>query len=234
MAILTFDDVTIVYDSLPAVEKVSFGVNEGEFFCIAGANGSGKSTLLKAALGLVPLNGGTIGFAVARERISYVPQINTGERNFPATVREIVMTGTQRQGHRLPFHTQADRNAAEEAMALFEIADLAGTQIGKLSGGQQQRVMLARAMCRRPSLLILDEPCSALDSDTQNIFYATLKRLNRENRLSIVMVSHDFKGMETCADRIAVLDRKLIFLGNIADWSSIRLPADKQKKGRPE
>jgi zinc transport system ATP-binding protein len=211
--ILTLKNVSIAYGSVAAVENVSFEVGEGDFFCVAGANGSGKSTLIKGILGLTPLAGGDVKFSVERDRVSYVPQVETADRDFPATVEEIVLTGVQRPGRRFPFYSKADRGAAAEAMALFGISDLAGRQLGTLSGGERKRAMLARAMCRDPALLFLDEPCTGLDAETKNLFYATLERLNAERNLSIVMVSHDLDDVKTLADKVAVLARKLVFIG---------------------
>lgn len=221
-SVLAFENVTIAYESGIAVEDVSFEVGKGDFFCVVGANGSGKSSLIRGALGLTPLLRGNVAFAVPREKVSYVPQVETAERNFPATVREIVLTGTQRRGRRIPFYTPSDRKAADAAMRLFEIEDLSGRQIGALSGGQQQRAMLARAMCRAPSLLLLDEPCSGLDTETKRAFYGTLERLNREQNLTIVMVSHDLDDVGTCATRVAELNRTLRFIGDAADWRAFR------------
>ena len=222
MSILEFRNVTIAYDSVFAVEDVSFEVREGDFFCVVGANGSGKSSLIRGALGLLPLHSGTIKTDVDARSISYVPQIEAAERDFPATAREIVLTGTQKKGRRFPFYTAADRREADAVMRLFGIEELAGMQIGKLSGGQQQRVMLARAMCRNPSLLFLDEPCAGLDAESKAVFYTTLKELNRVRNMSIVMVSHDLEDVEKCATRVAELAQRLIFLGNSAEWTHTR------------
>ncbi len=222
MSILSLNNVSIAYGSLVAVEDVSFGVGEGDFFCIVGANGSGKSTLLRGVLGMLPLLRGSVDLAPGRDRVSWVPQGETGERDFPATVREVVLTGTQRRGLHFPFYSKADREAAEASMNLFGIDALAGRQIGRLSGGQRQRAMLARAMCRRPSLLFLDEPCAGLDAETKETFYETLCRLNRERGLTIVMVTHDLSDVENCATHVVALARKPVFVGDIEMWRDSR------------
>lgn len=218
VSILSLHDVSIAYGSLVAVEDVSFEVREGDFTCVVGANGSGKSTLLRGILGLVPLSRGTVDIDPGRERVSWVPQGEAGERNFPATVREVVLSGTQRKGRRFPFYTKSDREAADKSMRLFGIDALADRQIGKLSGGQRQRAMLARAMSRDPSLLFLDEPCAGLDAETKDAFYATLRRLNRERRLTVVMVTHDLGDVENCATRVVVLARRPVFVGDVEAW----------------
>jgi zinc transport system ATP-binding protein len=217
--ILTVEDLSVSYGSVLALDGVSFQVEEGEFFCVVGANGSGKSTLIKGILGLTPLTGGTVGFSVERERVSYVPQSETADRDFPATVREIVLTGTQKKGWRIPFYTKEDRRAADEALSFFGIEALGSSQIGELSGGQRQRAMLARAMCRNPELLFLDEPCAGLDIDAKKTFCAMLTDWNRRRKVTVVMVSHDLGDVKTYADKVAVLDRKLVFLGTAGSWT---------------
>jgi zinc transport system ATP-binding protein len=234
MPILTVEDVSVSYGSVVALEDVSFEVGEGEFFCVVGANGSGKSTLIRGILGLTPLTRGTAGFSVERERVSYVPQFETADRDFPATVREIVLTGTQRKGWRIPFYTKEDRRATEEALSFFGIEALGSSQIGELSGGQRQRAMLARAMCRNPALLFLDEPCVGLDADAKKAFYAMLTEWNRRRKVTVLMVSHDLGDVETHADRVAVLARKLVFLGTADSWGTSGWMPDRNFPGTVE
>ncbi|NLL36474.1 MAG: ABC transporter ATP-binding protein [Fretibacterium sp.] len=228
-SVLRFRNVSVAYGSLLALEDVSLDVLQGEFLCIVGANGSGKSTLLRAALGLIPLSGGSIQLALSRGQTAYVPQLEQADPNFPATVREIVLTGAQRKGHGIPFYSRRDKRGAQETMESLNIAHLADVQIGRLSGGQRQRVLLARALCRSPELLFLDEPCSGLDSETRFGFYKNLASLHRARRTTIVMVSHDLREVATCADRVAVLARRLVFSGPVADWRA-RFPKDAEGK----
>lgn len=216
--LLSLSHVSIAYGAIPAVEDVSFSVEEGEFFCIVGANGSGKSTLIRGILGLTPLTKGRVDLRTGLEGTAYVPQVEGADRDFPVTVWEIVLAGTQRRGWRVPFYTRADKAAAEAALSAFEIADLAGRRIGKLSGGQMQRVLLARAMCRGPKLLLLDEPCSGLDEESRRAFYVLLTRLHRERRTTIVMVSHDLDEVAERASRVAVMAQRLIFVGTPEAW----------------
>ena len=218
--LLALSHVSIAYGSTVAVEDVSFDVAEGEFFCIVGANGSGKSTLIRGILGLTPLAGGRVDLEAGLDGAAYVPQVEGADRDFPATVWEIVLTGTQRRGRRIPFYTRSDKDAASAALDAFEIADLTGRRIGKLSGGQMQRVLLARAMCRGPKLLFLDEPCSGLDADSRRGFYELLARLHRERRTTIVMVSHDLDEVAARASRVAVMARRLLFVGSTDAWRS--------------
>jgi zinc transport system ATP-binding protein len=216
--LLSLKNVTVAYDSVVAVEDVSFDVEKGDFFCVVGANGSGKSTLIRGVLGLEPLLRGMVSFGVDRDRVSWVPQIEAADRGFPATVREIVLTGMQKRGGLVFFYTAEDRRSAGAAMEFFELGELAGRQIGELSGGQHRRMMLARAMCRDPDLLLLDEPCAGLDADAKSAFYAKLDRLRRERGATIVMVSHDPDDVALYATRVAVLERRLVFLGGAEEW----------------
>lgn len=230
MSLLQLKNVTLGYNNQPAIKNVSFEINKGDFFCVVGSNGSGKSTLLKGILGLIPLLGGSISSGLKQQEMGYVPQTETAERGFPATVREIVLTGRQKKAFRPPFYSQEDRTAAEEAMTLFEINHLANNQIGELSGGQQKRVMLARAMCRRPALLLLDEPCAGLDAETRNVFYATLSRLNKQEGLTVIMISHDLEDIRCCAHKIAVISRGLVFLGDVNEWAARYVPSKPEPK----
>ena len=167
---------------------------------------------------MIPLAGGRVALETGPDGAVYVPQVEGADRDFPATVWEIVLTGTQRRGRRIPFYTRSDKEAAKAALSAFEISDLAGRRIGKLSGGQMQRVLLARAMCRGPKLLLLDEPCSGLDADSRRGFYELLARLNRERRTTIVMVSHDLDEVAARASRVAVMARRLLFMGTPDAW----------------
>ena len=188
MAVCTLENVTVRYGALTALDRVSLSVDEGEFLCVAGSNGSGKSTLLKAAIGLAPVESGHV---VLNGSVGYAPQAGSAteaERMFPATVREVVLTGTQRPRHF--FMSRNDREAAEKALGDFGLTDLADRMIGELSGGQVQRVFLARALCAPHELLLLDEPCAGLDPSMRRILYDMLLRLSK-NGTAVVMVTHE-------------------------------------------
>ena len=219
---LRLDGVTLGYEGKPVVENVSFELRRGENLCLVGANGSGKSTLIKGILGLIPVWKGRIDVKCGLNRVSYLAQINTLDRNFPATVREIVLSGTQTAGRRLPFYTKDDKARADEAMVRLRIDQLADTRIGQLSGGQQQRVLLARAIARSPLLLILDEPCSALDPDITGEMYALFGRLQKELNLSMLISTHDWTYVRENADRVLELGRGVDFIGSSRDWIQTR------------
>lgn len=180
MNVLSVKNLTVTYNRFPALDDVSLDVEEGQYLCLVGNNGSGKSTLLKAVMGLVPRERGRIETSLDASEISYLPQQNPVEKGFPATVREVVLTGTQKSGRRFcTFYSKEDRALAGEAMRTMGIDGIAGKRMGSLSGGQQQRVMLARSVCRRPKLLLLDEPCAGLDANISAEIYSLLKEYNK-------------------------------------------------------
>ena len=212
MSILEVRDVSIIYsdDKRVAVEHASFKIEAGEYACIIGSNGSGKSTLVKGIVGLVPVTSG--------EQYAYLSQITEVERDFPATVREVVLTGMQRSGRRFPFYTREDRKKAADAMETLDITDLADYRIGNLSGGQKQRVLLARALCREPKLLILDEPCAGLDPAITAEFYSLIDHINKKQGVTILMVSHDLDQVEQYASHIIMMNQTVEFDGDHEAW----------------
>ena len=218
-ALLSVTDLCVSYRSLVAVQGVSFELSEGDFLCIVGANGSGKSSLIKALLGIVRPSQGNVAFGVPRERVSYMPQRSTISNDFPATVREIVMTGRLGRRRIFPFYTAEDRESVDSALTLLDIEDLAGRRIGGLSGGQFQRVLLARALCGNPRLIILDEPDAGLDERSSSHLLETLVRLNRTEKLTIAMASHDMDTARRLANKIAVMNTGLDFLGTPDEWT---------------
>lgn len=222
MAILKVKNLSTGYHGLDVLKSVSFEVNEGDYFCIIGSNGSGKSTLIKCLLGLVPHSNGEIEFAVSNQEIAYLPQISTIPREMPATVKEVIMTGLQKSGKRLPFYTRDDVKTCNSAAETLDIKNLMKKKIGELSGGQLQRVLLARALCRKPKILILDEPTSGLDEKSTGTLYSLLDKLNDEEKMTIIMITHDLDDVKFCADRVLVLDNEDIFCGDIDHWLKIR------------
>ena len=220
MTVLSIENVSIIYsdDKRLAVSEVSFKVDEGEYMCLIGSNGSGKSTLIKGVVGLVPVTEGRIDMKLPPEQVAYLSQVTEMDRDFPATVREVVMTGRQRAGRRLPFYTKSDGAACDEALRLLEIEDLQHKRIGSLSGGQRQRALLARALCRDPKLLILDEPCAGLDPEITAQFYGLIDKINKERGVTIIMVSHDLDQVEKYASHIVMLNQSVEFDGNNHQW----------------
>lgn len=206
------------YQSFYALKDISFNVKQGEYVCVVGDNGSGKSTLVKGILGLVSPSFGTIKVNLKKDQISYLSQVGTVSPEFPATVLEIVMSGTQTSSIKLPFYKKENYNLAKEAIDKVGISNISSRLFFELSGGQQQRVLLARAICNNPKLLILDEPCNGLDQNISKIFYDLLLRLNKECGTTIFMVSHDIKKAKLYADKILELNKSLVFWGTKEDW----------------
>jgi len=203
-----------------AVKNVSFNVEIGDYCCIVGMNGSGKSSLIKGILGLAPLSSGSIDYGIDRSEISYLPQINSIPLDFPATVKEIVLTGSQKKSKNLlsAFYSKDDIQSANNAMNLLKIPGLAKKRFGELSGGQQQKVLLARALCKNPKLLILDEPCAGLDNHTVDSFYELLYDLNSKNKVTILMITHDLHDVQKYAKHIIEMNAEILFYGTAKEW----------------
>jgi len=217
--LIALKNITVRYKSNVAVENISFTVGEGDYFCLVGDNGSGKSSLIRAILGLLPLEGEVV-YHTDRKNIAYLPQISTIPKDLPATVLEVVLTGTQKKGKL--FYSRKDTAAAKEALTLMEMDGFEKKTVGELSGGQQQRVLLARALCKNPKLLILDEPFTGLDENISQGLYCLLLELNRKKNTAILMVSHDLDEVRSHAKHVAVIDRTLMFCGTVAEWDGYR------------
>ena len=199
---LNLSHAVVKYGELPAVNDVSLSVRAGEFVFITGANGSGKSTLTKAIAGLLPLASGKMS---RTKKLGYVPQLEDADRNFPAQVREIVLTGTQGNGKF--FYGIAEKRRALQAMDELGIKHLMKRGLSELSGGQMKRVFLARALCGEPELLLLDEPCAGLDAASHELLFGVLSRV-RASGCAILMVTHDISDLEGIdADRVITLSR---------------------------
>ena len=180
----------IKYGDSAVINDVSVCAMPKEIIFITGSNGSGKSTLTKGIAGLLPLSSGEL---TRTKRMSYVPQTEEADKNFPARVNEIVLTGRQRPGKL--FYTHDDRTAAMNAMCELGIDSLADNEIRTLSGGQLRRVFLARAICGEPELLLLDEPCAGLDAESHEVLFSLLRKL-LSNGCAVLMVTHDISDIE--------------------------------------
>ena len=225
MALITLKDVTIAFEGVTAVEHVSFEIDRGDYLVIIGENGSGKSTLVRAMLGLVHARNGQIryGDGLRRNQIGYLPQQTAAQRDFPASVEEVVLSGCVNQlGPRRVFYGRTLTEKAREKMRLLDIENLRDKSYRSLSGGQQQRVLLARALCATDSLLLLDEPVTGLDPTATQDLYTLIRRLNREHNVSIAMVSHDLKGAMADANKVLVVDRGVSFCGSVDAYRDYR------------
>lgn len=223
--LLKIKDLRVQYHGVEALRKISLSIDRGDYVGLAGPNGSGKSTLVKAILGLVPFEG-RINFQskslqefVTTKHIGYLPQkMSFLDQRFPATAKEVVVSGVY-CCKKFPKHlTRGDYKAALQAMEILGVANLADRLIGRLSGGQQQRILLARALVHSPQFLILDEPTEALDPKSREAFYSTVERLNKENGVTVLLVSHDLGSIGNYASKLIYLDRELVFYGTFKEF----------------
>ena len=220
MALIELKDVTIAFEGVAAVEHVNLAVERGEYLVIVGENGSGKSTLVRAMLGLVRPKSGRVvyGDGLKKNQIGYLPQQTVVQRDFPASVGEVVLSGcVNRLGRRLAFGA-GERARAEEKMRLMDVYNMREKPYRTLSGGQQQRALLARALCATDSILLLDEPVTGLDPDAAEELYSVIRALNRDHGVAIAMVSHDLHGAMRDAGRVLVMNRGVDFVGSVEDY----------------
>ena len=219
MAQLTCQNLFVGYDGKPVLQGLNFEVFAGDYLCIVGENGSGKSTLMKTILGLQPPISGRIltGDGLRKNEIGYLPQQTVVQKDFPASVREIVLSGCQGRCGSRPFYNKEEKQLAEEAMEKMQITQLARRCYRELSGGQQQRVLLARALCATRKMLLLDEPVSGLDPKVTAEMYALIEKLNREDGITVVMISHDTTAAIKYASHILHIG-DTVFFGKRADY----------------
>ena len=220
MALIQCKNVSLAYDGTVVAEQIDFSVRRGEYLCIVGENGSGKSTLVKGLLGLMNPVSGTIeyGDGLTRQGIGYVPQQTNVQRDFPASVREVVLSGTIGRGGRSLFYTPEQKKTAARAMERLGIRDLERCCYRELSGGQQQRVRLARALCAAGQLLLLDEPTAGLDPMVSGDFYGLIEELNRKNGITVIMVSHDMGPSLRSATHVLHIKHRPLFFGEREDY----------------
>lgn len=218
MAYITCRDLTLGYDGKPVVSGISFEVNKNDYLCIVGENGTGKSTLMKTLLGLQSPMGGVLqtGEGLNSHEIGYLPQQTMVQRDFPATVWEIVLSGTLSKCGIKPFYGKAQKSLAEEKMKKLNIWELRKQCYRNLSGGQQQRVLLARALCATSKLILLDEPVTGLDPKVTVELYQMIQELNAEG-IAVIMVSHDIQAIQY-ATHVLHIAKNSIFYGKKEDY----------------
>ena len=213
MAQLTCQKLCVGYDGKSVLQDLSFQVFAGDYLCIVGENGSGKSTLMKTILGLqTPISGRiSTGDGLRKNEIGYLPQQTVVQKDFPASVREIVLSGCQGRCGSRPFYNREEKKLAADAMEKMQIAPLAKRCYRTLSGGQQQRVLLARALCATRKMLLLDEPVSGLDPKVTAEMYALIQKLNCEDGITVVMISHDLSAALQYASHILHIGDTVFF-----------------------
>ncbi len=211
-------DISFQYNELPVLESVNASVTEGDFVGIIGPNGGGKTTLLKIILGLLEPSQGQVkifGHSVAEAKehfeIGYVPQhIAQLNYSFPATVFEVVRSGLTRRRGLLNRWQNSDELVVREMMEKVGITDLANRPLDALSGGQRQRVFIARALAGLPRLLILDEPTVGVDSASEEKLDDLLTKLNRDQKMTIIMVSHDVDAVLAQVKQVICVSKSVV------------------------
>ena len=213
MAQLTCQKLCVGYDGKSVLQDLNFEVFAGDYLCIVGENGSGKSTLMKTILGLqMPISGRILtGDGLRKNEIGYLPQQTQVQKDFPASVREIVLSGCQGRCGSRPFYNREEKKMAADAMEKMQIAPLAKRCYRTLSGGQQQRVLLSRALCATRKMLLLDEPVSGLDPKVTAEMYALIQKLNYEDGITVVMISHDLNAALQYASHILHIGDTVFF-----------------------
>lgn len=213
MALITCRDLSLGYDGRVILHDLSFQVNSGDYLCIVGENGSGKSTLMRTILGLQrPLSGEILmGDGLRVNEIGYLPQQTPVQRDFPASVREVVLSGFEGGCGWRPFYTKTEKQRAEHNIRAMGLESLAKRCYRELSGGQQQRVLLARALCATTKLLFLDEPVSGLDPKVTAEMYGLIEALNREQGITVIMISHDIGAALHYAGHVLHIGDKVFF-----------------------
>ena len=213
MAQLTCQNLRVGYDGKSVLQNLSFEVFAGDYLCIVGENGSGKSTLMKTILGLLsPISGRILtGDGLRKNEIGYLPQQTVVQKDFPASVREIVLSGCQGRCGSRPFYNKEEKQLALDAMDKMQITQLAKRCYRELSGGQQQRVLLARSLCATQKMLLLDEPVSGLDPKVTAEMYALIEKLNCEDGITVIMISHDIAAAVQYASHILHIGDTVFF-----------------------
>ncbi len=220
MSLLSFENVTLGYEGRAVISELNFTVEKGDFVCILGQNGSGKTTTMKALLGLMEPLAGKIQKNFPKNAMGYLPQQQPSQKDFPASVREVVLSGCQGRRAFMPFYSKEDKKVAEENMEKMNILDLSSCSFRELSGGQKQRVLLARSLCAAKELLLLDEPTTGLDREVTEELYELVQKINREQGITVVMISHDPRRSMEIASHILHLDHRMLYFGRTCDYDA--------------
>ena len=220
MALIKCENLKLGYEGQVILENINFELNGGEYLCIIGENGAGKSTLVKALLKLKKTRGGSIelGDGLRAREIGYLPQQTLAQKDFPASVFEVVISGRLNNLSFLPFYTKADKEDAMDKMRLMGVDALKNKCYNDLSGGQQQRVLLARAMCATKKVILLDEPATGLDPIVTAEFYELISKINKDMGITVIMVSHDMDATLKYASHIMYLSQDKVFYGSKKEY----------------
>ena len=212
--------ISLAYEGQPICHDLSFSVEEGDYLCIVGDNGSGKSTLLRALLSLKSVAKGEISFCngITKKEIGYLPQQSEAQKDFPALVEEVVLSGCCSGLGKRPFMGRAEKLDAIQNMKAMGVYELAKKSYRTLSGGQQQRVLLARALCSARKILILDEPVSGLDPHATEDLYSLIHHLNKHTKITIIMVTHDVEHALKDANKVLCMGKIPAFFNSVEEY----------------
>ena len=224
MALIECKNASFGYDGGVVLANIGFSLESGEYLCVLGENGSGKSTLIKGLLRLkAPVSGEVkYGDGLLANQIGYLPQQTAAQKDFPATVFEVALSGRLNKCAKRPFYSREDKNDAWEKLELMGMDELADRCYAQLSGGQQQRVLLARALCATTKLILLDEPVSGLDPIVTQEMYALISKVHSEQGITVIMVSHDTAAVDY-STRILHLGHKQLFFGPTEEYKNSAL-----------
>ena len=212
-------NLSLGYDKNIVLKDINMEIEEKDFICIVGPNGSGKSTFIKGLLGLIkPMKGKIIYHELKKNFIGYMPQENKIDKYFPASVWEIVLSGTLNRLGLLSFYHEEEKKIALNNLKLLQIENLKNKKFSELSGGQRQKVLLARSLCATSKLLILDEPSNNLDSKSKKDLYAIIKELNEKQNITVLMVTHDLDHDNLIGNKILSLRETEVFFGKTEDF----------------
>lgn len=222
MTVLSCNNMTIGYEDQIVLSNLTFDVKEADYISILGENGSGKSTLIKTILGLTPPLSGKFQYkkGFSHKNIGYLPQQSSAQRDFPASVLEIVLSGFLGKKGWHPFYTKKEKELAISYLREINIEDLKNKTYRNLSGGQQQRVLLARALCAADELLVLDEPVTGLDPVAQSELYQMIEHLNKHHKMTVLMISHDIPGATKYSNKIIHLEENSYFFGTVEEYKA--------------
>ena len=215
MSLVRFENVTLGYEGQPVITDLNFSFEKGDYICVLGQNGSGKSTMMKALLGFLSPMSGKIQKNFAKNTIGYLPQQQPSQADFPASVNEVVLSGCQGKSAFSFFYTEKERELAKTNMELLDVLDLQNRSFKELSGGQKQRVLLARTLCAAKDLILLDEPTAGLDPKVTAELYELVRFINREKKMTVVMISHDPDCALQSATHILHLDHRMLYFGPV-------------------
>ena len=212
MNLIDVKNITMGYEGMPVLSNLSFTIEQGDYLCIVGENGSGKTTLMKGILGLnSPVKGNIVYNGINKNQIGYLPQKKNIQRDFPASVMEVVLSGcVNRKGH--IYHNKADRELALKNLSMVKLENMKKRSFSQLSGGQQQRVLLARALCATEKLILLDEPVTGLDPLATVDMYSLIKEINKLG-ITVIMVTHDINSAVRQASHILHISSNSNFFG---------------------